>query len=89
MFKINLQLFGGRGSLSSGKTKKAVIPFEKFTSKQIRLMNRSQLATIARAVYINKNTSSSISASTAARRFDLLLDGNTTAQLRKYILKHQ
>lgn len=89
MFNINLQLLGGRGGGSSGKSKGDAVPFKKFTSKQVNSMNRSQLLTLAKAVFINKNTANGMSASTAARRFDLLAGSNSVAQLKKYINKNQ
>ena len=89
MFKINLQLLGGRGGASGGKKGGPTIPFKKFTAKQLSAMNKSQLATVAKAVFINKNTANGMSASTAARRFDLLVGSNSAAQLRKYIKKNQ
>lgn len=89
MLEINLQLFGGRGGVSGGKKGGQRISFKKFTAKELNSMSKSQLSTVARAVFINKNTASGMSASAAARRFDLLIGGNTIAQLRKYIKKYQ
>ena len=89
MFTINLQLFGGRGGASGGKRSGTTISFKKFTAKEIASMSKKQLATVAKAVFINKNTASGMKASEAARRFDLLVSGNSPAQLRKFIKNNQ
>lgn len=60
----------------------------KFTSSQINSMSRSQLETVATAIFVRQNTSRGLSTEEATRRAGLLMDGNTSAQLRKYIRKN-
>lgn len=88
--RINLQTFGGRGGasgLGGGAIAKALDT--NFTPKQIDSMSRSQLETVAMAVYVKKNAGAGLSTAEALRRARLLLDGNSTAQLRKYIKKNK
>ena len=60
----------------------------KFTTKEIGSMNRTQLETVAKAVYVKVNTARGLTESEALRRANSLLSGNTDAQLRKYIKKY-
>jgi len=60
----------------------------KFTSAEIDSMNRKQLETAAKAIYTKVNTARGLTESEALRRANSLMDGNTDAQLRKYIKKH-
>ena len=95
---MNLQLFGGRGGslgLKKGGKRPAVkgsnwkpIQVPKLSSAALAQLKRPQLLKIAKAVYVNANVKLGLSPAEAARRFDLLQDGNTTAQLRKYIKKN-
>lgn len=90
---MNLQLFGGRGgsvAAKKGQSDGAWTPISvsKYSTATLAKMGRSSLLTIAKAVYVNNNVKNGLSPAEAARRFDLLQDGNTTAQLRKYIKKH-
>lgn len=59
-----------------------------YTMKQLNNMSRSQLETIAREVARKNAKRQGLTEAEALRRFGLLLDGNTTAQLRKYINKY-
>lgn len=59
-----------------------------YTMKQLDNMNRSQLETIAREVARKNAKRKGLTEAEALRRFGLLLDGNTTPQLRKYINKY-
>lgn len=94
---MNLQLFGGRGGglhrkKSNRRTSKKngwnPLKVPKLSSDALSKMKRSQLLTIAKAVYVNNNVSRGMTPSAAAQRFDLLQGGNTTAQLRNYIKKY-
>ena len=98
MEKFDLQLFGGRGASAksggggSGSNKGGgagdIAEINtKFTQKQLDGMSRSQLEDVARAVYIKQNMARGLSASEALRRANALMDGNTTAQLKKFIKK--
>lgn len=88
--RINLQMFGGRGGASGLGGGAAAKAFNtNFTSKEIDAMSRSQLETVAAAVYAKKNTFAGLSTAEALRRARSLMDGNTTAQLRKYIKKNK
>jgi len=62
---------------------------QKATDAQLKAMSRSQLESAARAVAPNQAASLGISEKEALERFDLLLDANSDAQLRKYIKKYQ
>ncbi|MBR1745702.1 MAG: hypothetical protein IJ734_07000 [Fibrobacter sp.] len=53
-----------------------------------RMTPRQQLEAEARRVYIANGGGMGLSEAEAAERFDLLVDGNTDAQLRGYIEKH-
>ena len=70
----------GGGSISAVNTK--------FTGKQISAMSRKQLEAVATAVVIKQNVKRGLSESEAARRASLLMDGNSSAQLRKFIKKY-
>lgn len=95
---MNLQLFGGRGGSlglkkggggrSGNKSSWNPIKVPKLSTAELSKLKRPQLVKIAKAVFINSNVKMGLSPSEAARRFDLLQDGNTTAQLRKYIKKN-
>lgn len=50
---------------------------------------REQLVQQARAIYVERGGDMGLSREQAAERFDLLVDGNTDAQLRKYIQRHK
>lgn len=82
---------GGRGSSSGlgggagAAEKNFSIP--KFTGKQLAQMSRKQLRTIAIAISANDMMSNGLSKAEAVRRATLL-DGDTDAQLRKYISKY-
>ena len=93
---------GGRGSSSGAKSTSSKSSVKsktskgnsisatntKFTGKQISSMNRKQLETVAKAVFIKQNVKRGLSESEAAKRASLLMDGNSTAQLRKYIKRN-
>ena len=82
---------GGRGSASGSSAGGRDTPFPvgKFTAKQIKGMSRSDLETVATAIYANKAMSNGLSKVEGVRRATLLLSGNTDAQLRKYISRNQ
>ena len=52
-------------------------------------MGRRELETLAKAAYIVNNVGNGMSAETAANRANALMDGNTTAQLKKYLKAHR
>lgn len=82
---------GGRGSSSGlgGGTGTAEQNFSipKVTGKQLAQLSREQLRTISIAISANNMMSKGLSKEEAFRRATLL-DGDTDAQLRKYILKY-
>lgn len=102
MSKIfDLSLFGGRGakSASSGnggggassesKAEAEIMSVNtKFSTSELNSMSRSQLETVARAVFIKQNIARGLSASEADYRARSLMSGNTTAQLKKYIKRN-
>lgn len=95
---MNLQLFGGRGgalSLKKGGAHSASknsawkpLNVPKLSTAALAQLSRPQIVSLAKAVYINSNVRNGLSPTEAARRFRLLEDGSTTAQLRKYIKKY-
>ena len=64
----------------SEKKPKSSVPVDK--------MSRKQLVAKAHEIYIKNQGHFGLSEEEAERRFRLLIDGNTDAQLRKYIKKH-
>lgn len=99
MLRLNLQTFGGRGgssgastksSRSGGGTSRSAVPtVKKRTAKEIASMTRRQAVSAARSVFIRNNMRNGLSKAEAARRFELLVDGNTTPQLKRYIKRYQ
>lgn len=97
MIKLNLQLFGGRGSSgggggSGGQPSQAVtIPQrpQKLSSTELSKMSREQLVAVAREHFLYSNMRSGLTGEEVLRRFNSLVGGNTTPQLRKYISNQQ
>lgn len=78
---------GGGGSSSSAAAKIASTN-TKFSTAQINSMSRSQLETVAVAVFAKQNMARGLSAEEAVYRAKSLMSGNTTAQLKKYIKRN-
>ena len=78
---------GGGGSRSSADQKSFNIN-TKFSKTEINMMSRSQLETVATAIFIKKGIASGLSSSEAAYRAKSLMSGNTNAQLKRYINKN-
>ncbi len=78
---------GGSSRMSSGGASVANVN-TKFTSRELSSMGRSQLESVARAVFIKQNMARGLTAEEASRRAGLLMNSNTDAQLRKYIKRH-
>ena len=95
---------GGRGASGGGRSgsvgsstavkkqasggKSASIKIPAFTKASISKMNRSGLETLATAIFANRATSQGLSIQEGIHRAKSLMSGNTTAQLRKYVLKY-
>lgn len=86
---------GGGGGSSTAKSgggsstaTKALPTSTKYTTKEIGSMSRSKLESVATAVFIKQNVKRGLSPAEAERRAKLLMDGNSTAQLKKYIKKY-
>ena len=79
---------GGRGSGSGLKQRDSAFKIPKVSGEQLKKMSRSSLETLAAAIYANRAMSMGLSRSEGVKRAKALMDGNTTAQLRKYILKY-
>ena len=60
-----------------------------YSAESLKNMSRDKIIEIAEPIFIKNNMASGLSESEARKRFKLLLNGNTTPQLRKYITKHQ
>lgn len=78
---------GGRGASSGLGAKEKPLKIPKFTGAQLKNMSRQQLETLAAALSANRALESGLSLAEGLRRFELLKDGNTDAQLRKSIAK--
>ncbi len=52
-------------------------------------MTRNQAISAAKPLYIRNNMRNGLTRTEAERRFNALVDGNTTAQLKKYIKRYQ
>lgn len=81
----------GRGTAVKSRTsggKSASIKIPTFTKASISKMNRSGLETLATAIFANRATSQGLSIQEGIHRAKSLMSGNTTAQLRKYVLKY-
>ena len=79
---------GGGSSPESKAASKIASVNTKFSTAQINSMSRSELETVARAIYIKQNMARGLSASEADYRARSLMSGNTNAQLKKYIKKY-
>lgn len=79
---------GGGGGGRSSASQKSFNTNTKFSKTEINAMSRSQLETVATAVFIKKGIASGLSASEAAYRAKSLMSGNTSAQLKRYISKN-
>ena len=83
---------GGRGASSGldggSGTKEKAFSVPKVTGAQLKKMSRKQLVTIATAISANDAVKRGLSQAEGVRRASLLMDGNTDAQLRKYIAKY-
>lgn len=99
MTQFDLQLFGGRGASSgagskgkssSGGGSAGKLPtVKKKTATQIKNMTRKQAIAAAKPIFIRNNMRMGLSQAEATRRFNGLVDGNTTAQLKNYIKRNQ
>lgn len=58
------------------------------TAKQIDAMGRGELERLATETFVKQNITKGLTEDEARRRARLLMDGNTDAQLRKYIKKN-
>lgn len=74
---------------SSKKPQQEAQASKYYTLKDLQEMSRSKLIKIAEPIYIENNMVNGLSENEARERFYMLIDGNTTPQLRKYINKHQ
>lgn len=79
---------GGRAGGGSSAATKALSTNTKYTTKEIDSMSRSKLESVATVVFIKQNVKRGLSPAEAERRAKLLLDGNSTAQLKKYIKRY-
>ena len=79
---------GGGGSSANSAAAKIKATNTKFSTAQINSMSRSQLETVATAVFAKQNMARGLSAEEAVYRARSLMSGNTTAQLKKYIKRN-
>lgn len=78
-----------KSSKSGGGSKSSIATANtKFSTKQITSMNRKQLETAAKAVFVKMNMKRGLSESEALHRANSLMSSNSDAQLRKYIKKY-
>lgn len=59
------------------------------TNKAIDAMGRDALVRNAREVFMRESAKNGLTAEKAAERFDLLIDGNSNTDLRKYLKRHR
>lgn len=96
MLNIGIQFFGGRGGGGSGGARGGGraggggadnTPFEvpNMTKKQVDSLSRSQLETVAKAIYVNEAMKNGTPKADALARFNSLVDGNSSTYLKKYI----
>lgn len=81
---------GGRSGASVGRSsvsKPIAVP--KVDKKTLGTMERKNLETLATAIFANNASKMGMTKEQGAQRARDLMSGNTSAQLRKYILKHQ
>ena len=79
---------GGSGSSANGAAEKIKATNTKFSTAQINSMSRSQLESVAIAVFAKQNMARGLSAEESVYRARSLMSGNTTAQLKKYIKRN-
>lgn len=80
----------GGAKSSTAKTSISMSKPKKHTSKEINSMGRSQIAEIAKYLNIRRLVDTmGITAEEAARRFDMLVNSQTTAQLKSYVKRYQ
>lgn len=76
----------GLGGGSNAPDKKLSVP--KVTGKQLARLSRKHLESLATAISANDMMGRGLSQSESVRRATSLIDGNSDAQLRKYISKY-
>lgn len=79
---------GAAGGSRKNAGKSTSIDIPTFSKASINKMSRSNLETLATAIFANKSMAQGLTAQEGTRRAKSLMDGNTTAQLRKYVLKY-
>ena len=80
----------GAGRKPSGGGSAEKLPtVQKKTATQIKNMTRKQAIAAAKPIFIRNNMRAGLSKAEATRRFNALVDGNTTAQLKGYIKRNQ
>ena len=62
---------------------------KRYTQKELASKSRSQLVKIAQQIYVRLGGHAGLSASEALKRFNMLIKGNSTTELRKYISRNQ
>ena len=83
-------MMGGRGSSGrrgNGKSS-GLFPVFKVSRSLAKTFSRSQLETLATAIFANDGMKSGLSRTEAVTRGRSLIPFNTTAQLRNYVVKH-
>ena len=62
---------------------------KRYTQKELASKSRSQLVKIAQQIYVRLGGHAGLSESEALKRFNMLIKGNSTTELRKYISRNQ
>lgn len=78
----------GGGSSANSAAAKIKATNTKFSTAQINSMSRTELESVAVAVFVKQNMARGLSAEEAVYRARSLMSGNTTAQLKKYIKRN-
>lgn len=79
---------GAKGGSGGGNSQNKLLSIPKLTKAAIGKLGRSELETLATAIFANNSMRQGLSKQEGVRRAKSLMSGNTTAQLRRYVTKN-
>lgn len=87
----NTQSNNAKENARTNTAKKSTITqsTKRYTQKELASKSRSQLVKIAQQIYVRLGGHAGLSESEALKRFNMLIKGNSTTELRKYISRNQ